>query len=107
MLAVPPAPREHMAVIEYHDAPTLRSHLPSMETSDMRQTIVPILLTTGTISALAGVLKFSVSEDSPMYALPKWIGFGLIGLGIALLAVALVNMFALRSQLDQAGGGPR
>jgi protein-S-isoprenylcysteine O-methyltransferase Ste14 len=73
----------------------------------MRQTIVPILLTVGTILALAGVLKFSVSEDSPMYALPSWIGFTLIGLGAALLLVAIVNMAMLRSQLTQPGGEPR
>lgn len=72
-----------------------------MQSISVRQTVVPILLTIGLGLIVAGVMKFLVSEDSPMHDLPGWLPVCLIAVGLVLIGVAAINMLQIRSVLRQ------
>jgi hypothetical protein len=108
MLAVPAAPRESLAQVVHYEAPHIRPHIPRFQSLGMRQTIVPILLTVGTILCIAGVVKLLVGEDSPLHEYGNWLAIVFFAAGGATLALGLLNMLQLRSIIrkrDEAAAG--
>jgi len=70
------------------------------ETSSFRQTVIPILLTTGTLAIALAVLKYAVvnrDPDSPFYDLAAWVPIFLIVLGLVLLVTAVLNMLHVKN----------
>jgi protein-S-isoprenylcysteine O-methyltransferase Ste14 len=68
-----------------------------------RQTIIPPMLTLGVLLPIFGILPLISSEESPWSAISRWIAFTAIGLGVVLLAMAILNMFLVKQQLaDEA-----
>ena len=61
-----------------------------------RQTIIPVLLTTGVLLLMTTVLKYTVNPDAPLAAMPGWTATLLAAAGAALLAVAALNIVQMR-----------
>jgi hypothetical protein len=106
MLAVPPPSREHLAHIPQY-VPSVRPHLPRVQSLGMRQTVIPILLTMGACMVVFGLAKFVVNEDSGYYYVPIYYPIAFLVIGFGLLGIAVVNMLQIRSMLaSQAQPGP-
>jgi hypothetical protein len=100
MLALPAAPPESLAQI-HHEAPhaPIRPHMPRFQSLGMRQTIIPILLTVGTMLFIAGIVSLLVNEDSPLHDYRGWLWIVMFGLGAGFLGIGVLNMLQLRSML--------
>jgi hypothetical protein len=72
-----------------------------------RQTVIPVLLTTGALMLVAVVLKWVVHPDAPLAAMPTWMVVLLVVSGIAILAVAGLNVIQVQRQTTggKAAGG--
>ena len=70
-------------------------------TSDLKQTLVPILLTSGLMLCVMGSLKFFLGEESPYSALPTWVIGMMYGLGGVLLILAMFTMLQVKDQLTR------
>ena len=66
---------------------------------EYRRTIIPVLLTSGTLMLVFGILKFFAGPDSMLQSVPTWIPIALLLAGALLLALAGVNMVSVRAQL--------
>jgi len=64
-----------------------------------RQTLIPVLLTLGVLMPIFGVLPLVMPAESPWAAISDWVAYLCIGLGVALLGLAIVNMLLVRQQL--------
>ena len=69
---------------------------------DVKQTMIPILLTTGLLLLAFGVLRFILGPDSPYANLPGWLSGVAIGAGVLLLGVAVMTMLQVKAELDRA-----
>src|SRR5579884_4119663 len=72
----------------------------------LRRTVIPILLTCGVILLVLGTMPFFLSTDNPLSALPRWISLALWGTGLFLLALAVVNMLAVKQMTEAARQAP-
>jgi hypothetical protein len=66
---------------------------------EFRQTLIPILLTTGVLAIAFGVAPFALGPDSIAAHLPRWVTPTLIAIGAVQLALAGANMASVRSML--------
>ncbi len=66
---------------------------------DYRRTLIPILLTSGTLMFAFGILKFLAGGDSTLQYLPSWIPVTLMCVGLLVLGVAGINMMSVKGQL--------
>ena len=71
------------------------------KTSDLKPTLIPILLTTGMLFLLFSLLKFVRGADSPYAALPGWVVGMVAGMGGILLAFAVFTMMQVKEQLTR------
>jgi hypothetical protein len=69
------------------------------QTIEFRRTIIPILLTCGTLVIIFGSLKYTLGQDSALAELPAWLPIVLFITGAVLLALAVVNMLSVKHQL--------
>ncbi|HSV13678.1 MAG TPA: hypothetical protein VLI90_05425 [Tepidisphaeraceae bacterium] len=69
------------------------------QTIEFRRTIIPILLTCGTLVILFGSLKYTLGPDSALAELPSWLPVVLFITGAVLIALAVVNMLSVKHQL--------
>jgi hypothetical protein len=95
---VPAAPEEYLGH-QQHASPRDRHALLLAKSLEARRTAIPILLVSGAVLALAGVLKFVVPEASPLHDFPDWMGFVFFGVAAPLLALGILNMLQVRSEL--------
>ena len=66
-----------------------------------RRTLIPILLTCGVVMPAIGALKWLRGAESPFSVWPIWAPLALIGFGIVLLSLAIVNMMQVRQLMQQ------
>ena len=64
-----------------------------------RRTLIPILLTCGLLMPAVGALKWLRGPDSPFSAWPVWAPLLLVGCGVVLLLLAVVNMMQVRGMM--------
>lgn len=74
---------------------------------EAKRTMIPILLTCGTLLLVSGVLKFVTGPDSPFAALPIGMVIAAWVLGLALLGSAAVLMLGVREELARGGATPQ
>lgn len=68
--------------------------------SSLRQTFIPILLTSGFILMALGVLRFVWPGDNPLASIPPWLVAILFGFALALWGLAAMNMLAVKHDLE-------
>jgi len=74
----------------------------------LRRTFIPVLLTCGVILFVLGALPRCLPVDNPLSQMPHWLSFILWGAGAFVLAMAAVNMLAVKHLLQSpAQGRPR
>ena len=66
-----------------------------------KQTLIPILLTTGLLAIAFGLLKTLGDSESPYSGLPTWLTIALYGMGAVLLGSGIVVMFSVKAVLDK------
>ncbi len=64
-----------------------------------RQTLIPVLLTTGVLAIAFGLARVALGPDSPAAAFPAWATPTFVVAGAVLLALAVLNMLSVRSML--------
>jgi hypothetical protein len=80
-----------------------RERMRYLRSIGVRRTFIPILLTLGVMLLAASTVRYFVSDDAPLSALPKW--SSLVGyiVGGMLLLVAGLNILQVRSELERIG----
>ena len=66
-----------------------------------KQTLIPILLTTGVLLIVFGSLKFILGAESAYAALPGWTLGVMFGFGSLMLAFGAFTMLQVREQLTR------
>jgi hypothetical protein len=66
---------------------------------EARRTVIPILLTCGVLLPVVGSLKWLAGDESPFGAWSVWVPIVLGVLGLAILALAVLNMLQVREML--------
>ena len=66
-----------------------------------RQTMVPILLTSGTLLIVFGLLKFLLGPDSPYSNLPGWVVAMVGGMGALLVGLGIFNALQVKAHLER------
>jgi hypothetical protein len=79
-------------------SPTLRTAAPP--SLFLRRTLIPILLTAGVMLPVLGGLWFTTEIDSPFRDAGIWVPCTLIIVGIALLALGLLNAIHVKDRLE-------
>jgi hypothetical protein len=89
-VVVPAAP---LSALGPHARPAVRRHSRSAASAQkFRQTIIPILVTLGALMFVTAALKYVVHPDAPLAALPGWVALVLVGGGVVLMLLAVINM---------------
>ena len=92
-----PAPdREFLAAHTLsYKAPTVRAP----QGPGVKQTMVPILLTSGALLIVFGLLKFLLGPDSPYSGLPGWVVGMVLAMGALLVGLGIFTAFQVKEQL--------
>ena len=95
-----PAPSvEYLAHHPHAPTPPGRSaSAAAARSARFRQTLVPVLLTTGLLLLVTTALKYTVNPDAPLAAMPTWTAILLAVAGLALLVVAGLNIVQAHHQ---------
>jgi hypothetical protein len=93
---MPEMPVEAMGHPVHHAARERSRYLRSI---GVRRTIIPVLLTLGVMLLAASTVRYFVSEDAPLSALPPWSSIAGYIIGGMLLFVAALNILQVRSEL--------
>ena len=72
-----------------------------VSTSNMKQTIVPILLTIGVLMLVFGTLHFVLGPDSPYASIPTWTVAAVYGTGVVLIGLGVFTAFQIKAELEQ------
>jgi hypothetical protein len=95
-----PAPDAAVFAPKVRLTPARRTGRAAMyQTIEFRRTIIPILLTCGTLMIVFGSLKYTMGQDSALAELPGWLPIVLFTTGAVLLSLAVVNMLSVKHQL--------
>jgi hypothetical protein len=87
--------------IEYRSAPRRPPPRPPFfKTLGFRRTSIPILLSTGVMMLLMGVLRFVVDEASPLAMLALWTTVMLLVAGPVLILLGVANMLHVKKELE-------
>lgn len=78
----------------------VRAQISRKRNLEYRRTLIPVLLMTGTLMIVFGILRFFTGPDSMLANLPVWLPIVLLSGGLILLALAGVNMLSVKHQLD-------
>ena len=99
-----PAPDASVFARKSRQAPAPRPRSSAIyQTIEFRRTMIPVLLTTGLIMIVFAIAKFSMSEDSPLGALPAWLPVVLLGTGAVIFILAVFNMLSVKSAIAADG----
>ena len=93
---MPEMPVEALGHPVHHVARERNRYLRSI---GVRRTIIPVLLTLGVMLLAASTVRYFVSEDAPLSALPPWASIVGYVIGAMLLMVAALNILQVRSEL--------
>jgi hypothetical protein len=93
---MPAPPVEYLAHHPHAVAPPRPGQVGGISRSArFRQTLVPVLLTSGLLMLVTTLLKYTVNPDAPLAAMPAWMAVLLAVSGVALLVVAALNVVQL------------
>jgi hypothetical protein len=95
------APAPDLSALAYRPR-AYRPPLARAARRDVKQTMIPILLTTGVLLITFGVLKFFMGPDSPYAGLPIWLSAIAFGTGLLLLGAAVLTMLQVKAELARA-----
>ena len=68
----------------------------------LRRTFIPILLTSGLILFVLGLLRFLWTENNPLAGIQPWLVAVMFVFALVLWGLAAINMLAVKHQLEQA-----
>ena len=74
---------------------------PTVSTSNIKQTMVPILMTVGVLLIIFGTLKFMLGPDSPYASLPTWLVGTVFGAGFLLIGLGVLTAFQVKAELER------
>ena len=95
-----PAPDAAVFAPKRRSQPAARvGHSAMYQTIEFRRTIIPILLTCGTLMLAFGSLKYTLGQDSALAELPGWLPIVLFTTGTVLITLAVMNMLSVKHQL--------
>ena len=81
-------------------APVRKGRVPVYQTLHFRQTVIPVMLTSGVMALLLGGIRFALSDDSIFSAVPSSIAIVLIVLGLLLLGAAALNIVQVKQMIE-------
>jgi hypothetical protein len=94
---VPPPDR---AAFIHAKKPAAKPKLAAYQTLHFRQTIIPIMLTTGVMAIVLACIRLAISDDSIFSKIPGSVAAILAVIGLVLLAVAVMNMMQVKQILE-------
>jgi hypothetical protein len=95
-----PAPDQSVFAPKPRSAPVARpARVPVYQTLNFRQTIIPIMLTTGVLSIVLAAVRLALPEESFFAAVPMIVAIVLLVVGAILLAAAVLNMMQVKQML--------
>jgi len=71
---------------------------------ELKRTLIPVLLSGGVMLAVLGCLWFMTEPDSPFRDSGIWLPWTLLGTGLGLFVVGLLNALQVRHLLKQQAG---
>jgi hypothetical protein len=80
-------------------APRRPRRTPYFKKLGFRQTAIPVLLTAGVMMLATAVVQRVADEESPLARMPGWSGIVLVVVGLVLIALGVLNMLAVKSEL--------
>lgn len=97
---VPPPPMEYLGQT-HHATPTNPAFAPKYYRLGYKQTIIPILLTTGLCSAIIGACRFVLPRDTPLGNLPMFIPIILFVAAAAAILFGVLTMLQVKHTLEE------
>src|SRR5262245_41296130 len=97
---IAPAPTPDVFLPKHRPAPPPRS--PLLRSMFLRRTLIPIMLTAGIMFPTLGLLWFTTDTTSPFRRAGDWVPFTLIGAGMVLLLLGLVNALHVKHLMQAA-----
>ena len=88
--------------LDYHGpkvAPRRPRRTPYFKKLGFRQTAIPVLLTAGVMMIVAAVVQRVADPESPLARMPAWSGIVMVAAGLILIALGVLNMLAVKSEL--------
>jgi hypothetical protein len=79
---------------------TRKPRVPVYQTLQFRQTVIPIMLTSGTLAIVLALIRFSLTDDSIFATVPAIVAIILLVLGMLLLAAAGLNIMQVKQMLE-------
>jgi hypothetical protein len=76
--------------------------MPVYKTIGFRRTLIPVCLVLGVMLPVMGAVKFVADPDATAAAMAPWLSGTLIALGLLLLVIGVLNMLAVKQQLEAA-----
>ncbi|QOV88583.1 hypothetical protein [Humisphaera borealis] len=98
---VPPAPIEYLGHTHHVQPTNGPAFVPKYQAMSYKQTLIPILLTTGLCLAALGACRFVLPRDTPLGNLPIFIPIILFVAAAAALAFGVLSMLQVKNALDQ------
>lgn len=96
-----PAPDQSVFAPRPKAAPAVRkARTPIYQTLEFRQTVIPIMLTSGVLAIVLGAIRFGLSDDSIFSAVHSSVAIVLIVLGFMLLGAAALNIMQVKQMLE-------
>ncbi len=94
-------PAPPMEALGHQHLEYARPHVrvPTFKSMSIRRTLIPVLLTSGVMISLFGIVKFVVPEEAALSMLPPWMCLIAICMGLALASLGVLNMLLVRQQL--------
>ena len=102
---VPPPPMEYLGHTHpHHHAPGVPAGpaVPKYQKLGYRQTLIPILLTTGLCLFVLGATKWICAPDTRLGAQPVWLAVAWFVMGGLSLLLGLLNMLQVKAALESA-----
>ena len=72
------------------------SRTPYTQTLEFKRTVIPVMLTSGTIMLITAAAIFLAGVDSIFASIPAWLAIALLLFGLILLSLAAMNMMQVR-----------
>lgn len=103
-----PAPDQSVFAPRPKAAPVVRkARVPVYQTLHFRQTVIPVMLTSGVLAIVLAGIRFTLSDDSIFSAVPTSVALVLIVLGLLLLGAAALNIMQVKQMLTKDAAAAR
>ena len=100
-VSVPPPPMEYLGHTHHVQPLNAPAFVPKYQSMSYKQTLIPILLTTGLCLAAIGACRFVLPRDTPLGNLPFFIPIILFVAAAAALTFGVLSMLQVKNALDQ------